>query len=110
MELTEKRNEDYVVLGINGRLDTTNYTILEKKLVGMIEAGTLKIIVNCSGMDYVSSSGLRVLLMALKMISRENGKFILCTLKENIREIFEISGFTSIFTICSTEDEALKAL
>jgi anti-sigma B factor antagonist len=110
MELTQTRKEDFVILGIRGRLDTTNYTSLEKELMVLIEGRTTRIIVNCSEMDYVSSSGLRVLLLALKMITRENGKFILCSLKENIREIFEISGFTSIFPIFSSEEEAIKAI
>jgi anti-sigma B factor antagonist len=110
MELTETRNERYVVVGIRGRLDTTNYTTLENRLVGLIGEKTQNIVVDCRELEYVSSSGLRVLLLALKMITLDGGKFILCSLKENIREIFEISGFTSIFTICSSEKEALESL
>jgi anti-anti-sigma factor len=59
-------------------------------------------------MDYVSSSGLRILLMALKRITMAKGKFVLCSLQENIREIFEISGFTTIFEIYSNEEDALR--
>jgi len=59
-------------------------------------------------MDYVSSSGLRILLMALKRITMVKGKFVLCNLQENIREIFEISGFTTIFEIYPNEEDALR--
>jgi anti-sigma B factor antagonist len=108
MEINEKKTGQCVIIGITGRLDTTNYSILEKKLMELIESHHDKILVECSNMDYVSSSGLRILLMALKKITMVKGKFVLCGLQENIREIFEISGFTNIFEIYSSQDEALK--
>jgi anti-anti-sigma factor len=108
MELKEQKSDQCVIIGINGRLDTTNYSILEKKLMDMIDNRQDRILVDCSHMDYVSSSGLRILLMALKKISLTKGKFVLCSLQENIKEIFEISGFTSIFEIHPTQEEALK--
>ncbi|MBC8315442.1 MAG: STAS domain-containing protein, partial [Bacteroidetes bacterium] len=96
-------------IGIDGRLDTTNYSVLEKKLMELIDTGQSKLLVNLSGMDYVSSSGLRILLMALKRITVAKGKFALCSLQPNIKEIFEISGFTNIFEIYDNEEKGLKA-
>ncbi|MCX6282936.1 MAG: STAS domain-containing protein [Bacteroidetes bacterium] len=108
MELIEKKNEKCMIIGINGRLDTINYSILEKRLMELLDQNVSKILVNCGKMDYVSSSGLRILLMALKRITMVKGKFVLCSLQENIREIFEISGFTTIFEIYPNEEDALK--
>jgi anti-anti-sigma factor len=108
MEINEQKTDQCVIIGITGRLDTTNYSILEKKLMDLIDTHQDRILVDCSKMDYVSSSGLRILLMALKKITMVKGKFVLCGLQENIREIFEISGFTNIFEIYTTQDEALK--
>ncbi len=110
MELTELTNENYTVIQIRGRLDTTNYNQLETRLMELIDAGRIRILVDCSGMDYISSSGLRVFLMALKKISAMKGKFILCSLQENIREIFGISGFSSIFEIYPDRGAAEKSL
>ena len=107
MELIEKNTEKCLVIGIKGRLDTINYSILEKRLMELLDQNVTKILVNCSQMDYVSSSGLRILLMALKRITMVKGKFVLCGLQENIREIFEISGFTTIFEIYPSEEDAL---
>ena len=107
MDLYEEKTDKCIVVAISGRLDTTNYNLLEKKLMDLIDGGNDKILVECSQMDYVSSSGLRILLMALKKISAVKGKFALCGLQENIREIFEISGFTSIFRIYPDKNEAL---
>ena len=108
MELIEKNTEKCMIIGIKGRLDTINYSILEKRLMELLDQNVSKILVNCSQMDYVSSSGLRILLMALKRITMAKGKFVLCSLQENIREIFEISGFTTIFEIYSNEEDALR--
>lgn len=108
MEITEKKAGGCMVININGRLDTTNYSVLEKKLMELIDAGEIRLLVNLSRMDYVSSSGLRILLMALKRITMAKGKFALCSLQENIKEIFEISGFTNIFEIYPDEETGLK--
>ncbi len=108
MEINEEKTESCTIIGIIGRLDTTNYGALENKLKELIDSKHNKILVNCEMMDYVSSSGLRILLMTLKSISQANGKFVLCNLQENIKEIFEISGFNSIFEIYPTQSEALK--
>ncbi|MCK9220786.1 MAG: STAS domain-containing protein [Bacteroidales bacterium] len=107
MELSEQKTPQCTIVGIIGRLDTTNYSLLEKKLMDLIDNQQTHILVECSKMDYVSSSGLRILLMALKKITLAKGKFVLCGLQENIREIFEISGFTNIFEICGSKEDAL---
>ena len=108
MEINEQVTDQCLIIGITGRLDTTNYSILEKKLMELIDSNHTKILVDCSKMDYISSSGLRILLMALKKITLMKGKFVLCGLQENIHEIFEISGFTSIFEIYLSKEDALK--
>ena len=67
MEIVEDKTSQCVIIGITGRLDTTNYTLLENKLMELIDNQQDKILVECSKMDYISSSGLRILLMALAM-------------------------------------------
>jgi anti-sigma B factor antagonist len=110
MEINEMKNSDCLIIGIKGRLDTTNYGDLEKKLMAFFDEGETKIVMDCSEMDYISSSGLRVFLMALKRAALVKGTFVLCGLQETIREIFEIAGFTTIFEIFGTGEEALKAI
>ena len=107
MNLKEIANDKAIVIEIEGRLDTTNFGQLEKKIMDHIDAGKIDILVDCTHMDYVSSSGLRIFLMSLKKITSLNGQFVLCGLQENIREIFEISGFTSIFKIYDNQEKAL---
>jgi anti-sigma B factor antagonist len=108
MEIQEQQFERGVAVRISGRLDTTNYTDLEKKLNDLIDRQQDRILVDCSGMDYISSSGLRILLMALKKVNLAKGIFALCGLQPGIREIFDISGFTTIFAIFDTQEDAIK--
>jgi len=110
MEINEITNGETTIIGIEGRLDTTNYGILGNKLMSLIDGGQVKIIMDCSKMEYISSSGLRVFLLGLKKITIMNGRFILSDLQETIREIFEIAGFTTIFEIYKTKEEALQAI
>ena len=108
MEITEKNTEKCMIIGIQGRLDTISNTVFEKRLTELIDQQVIRILVSCSQMDYISSSGLRTLLITLKRITPAGGKLVLCGLRENIHEIFAISGFTTIFDIYSGEEEALS--
>lgn len=110
MEIATHKKDKVMVVDVKGRLDTTNYNSLENELFTMIDKGNLQIIIDCKSLNYVSSSGLRVFLVAFKKLKALNGKFALSNLQDNIKEIFEISGFITIFDIYSTSDEALIAL
>lgn len=109
MEINIQKQDSISVLALTGRLDTTNYGELEKKINELIASNEIKIIVDCHNLDYVSSSGLRIFLMGLKKINAANGRFVLCGLQDNIKEIFEISGFSSVFEIFNSVDEATSS-
>ncbi|HNS17983.1 MAG TPA: STAS domain-containing protein [Bacteroidales bacterium] len=108
MEITDILQDGVIILELKGRLDTTNYSFLEEKIMKLIDDNQHNLLVDCNDLSYISSSGLRIMLMGLKKINSVKGMFVLCCLQENIREIFEISGFTSIFSIYPTREEALK--
>ena len=109
MVLKTEKAGNICIVNISGRLDTTNFRQLEDVLGEQISNDEKNIIVDCSEMEYVSSSGLRIFLMMLKKIDAKQGKFIISNLQAHIFEIFEIAGFTSIFKITKNIDEA-KAL
>lgn len=108
MELSKSTDQNYTVVNISGRLDTTNYQDLEKALQEIVDGGVKNIIIDASGMNYISSSGLRIFLMFLKKINVLGGRFVISGMQEGIHEIFKISGFTSIFEIY-TDTETAKA-
>lgn len=109
MDFKESKTGEFCVIELIGPLRTSAHADLQKILIGAIEKGENKIVVNCSGLTYISSSGLRVLLVALKKVVATGGFLRLAGLPDNIREILVISGFTSIFSIFSTLDEAIMS-
>ena len=65
MEIEQKQINDFSILVLNGRLDTTNFHVFEKELNNVVGTGQNKIVVDCANMDYISSSGLRIFLLFL---------------------------------------------
>lgn len=108
MNLTTEKINHYSVIHISGRIDSTNYAEFEKQINQLFASGEKHIIINCNGLKYISSSGLRVFLIAQKKAVAEKGKLHLCELQPSIKEIFEISGFSTIFDIYETMEEALQ--
>lgn len=99
---------NFTVLKIKGRIDTIHSSALEEEVNQLFDSGEQNLIFNCSGMNYISSSGLRVFLVAQKKAKAINGKLFLCEMQPAIQEIFRISGFSNLFRIFNTQEEALK--
>ena len=78
-------------------------------MAAALDAGA-GVVLSMGGLDYVSSSGLRVLLKAAKRAHSEGQGFCLASLNDSVKEVFDISGFTALFDIVGTEDEALKVV
>jgi anti-sigma B factor antagonist len=92
---TEKIDRSTVALTLKGRLDTANAPLLEQKIKQWGEEVT-EIILNFSGLEYISSMGLRVLLQAKKTLQAENRKLTIKNMGDSIREIFEMTGFLNL--------------
>lgn len=99
MKLTAEKNGSEVLLKIEGRVDTTNYGEFENSVNNAITDEIKTILMDCSEMNYISSSGLRVFLVIQKKMMASGGKFKLFGMQSSIKEIFDISGFSKIFEI-----------
>ncbi|MBF0475795.1 MAG: STAS domain-containing protein [Deltaproteobacteria bacterium] len=108
MELSIKEQGDVQVVLLGGRFDAQAAGMVEEKLNGVLDAGHKKLLVDLGGTNYISSAGLRVLLATTKKIKKVNGRIVLSSLTQYVKEVFEIAGFTSIFDIYGDLDEALK--
>jgi len=98
---------NFSILKIKGRIDTTHSPELEEVVNQIFDSGEKNLIFNCGGIHYISSSGLRVFLVAQKKARATNGKLYLCEMQPPIQEIFRISGFSNLFRIFDTQAEAL---
>lgn len=110
MELTVNKKDNINIIGISGKLDTNTWPELEEKLIPIIDSGEKNILIDCSYMDYISSAGLRVLLIAAKKLRAGNGKIVIAAMKAPIRSIFDIAGFTSIFPVSETLSDGIEYL
>jgi anti-anti-sigma factor len=109
MEVAEERRADVVILAVAGRLDAASSKVLEEAILKRIGDGERKLIVDLAGLDYISSSGLRVFLVAAKKMGAEKGKVLLCSMQEGVRQVFDLAGFSSILSIHHSRDDALQA-
>lgn len=109
MELQFKQKDSFTIVYVSGRVDTTNYNEFEKQVSEKTYETNENVIINCSELNFISSSGLRVFLMTQKKLTATGRKLKLCNMQPAIKEIFDISGFSQIFEIHDTEEEALKA-
>jgi len=81
---------------------------LERCLSELIDRGENLLILNMTDLDYISSAGLRVVLSMAKKLKVKQGDILLTGLRGVVKEVFEISGFSTIFKIFDTEEDALK--
>lgn len=99
MEITVTEKGNNVIISLDGRLDTSNYEEFAEKIKEVIDAGKKFLVLNLKNLEYISSSGLRVFLSTLKTLRSVEGDVILCCLNKNIKSVFEVSGFLSLFRV-----------
>ena len=97
MDIKKTKNDTTLTLAIQGRIDTTTAPQLEAELRSDID-GVTELYLDFTGVEYISSAGLRVLLSAQKLMSRQ-GKMVLSHVNEPVMEVFEVTGFSDILTI-----------
>lgn len=110
MDISCTTLDGIVTFSLSGRLDAVTSTEADKQFGETIAAGNDKLLIELSGLEYISSAGLRVLLVVAKKIQQKGGRIALANLTANVKEVFEISGFSSIFKIFSTKIEAIDFL
>lgn len=109
MEIKENKIDGQIVVALTGRIDSTAAVEFEEKLIEIIDTGCHTMLVDFHSVQFISSAGLRVLLLAAKKVKPYGGKILLCEMSKDVREVFDISGFSSIFEIHTTVNEAVNA-
>ncbi len=109
MELETERQGDTLIAKTDGRVDGANAREFQSALEAAIDDNESTVILDMERLSYISSAGLRVILLTAKSLQRRNAKFAVCSLSESIQEVFEISGFDKIISIHPSQAEALAA-
>lgn len=110
MEINQDTIEGKTVVSLSGRIDSTAAIEFEEQLISIIDQGYNTMVVDFLNVHFISSAGLRVLLLAAKKVKPYNGKLHLCNMSKDVREVFDISGFSSIFDIHHTVTDAVQAI
>ncbi len=108
MNVNSETVGDINIVTPSGRLDSMTAPSFESELLSRTEESTDGVIVDFTDLDYVSSAGLRIMLMAAKRMKAASRKLIICGLSDSIHDVFRISGFLTIFTIVGSREEAIE--
>jgi len=109
MGIEEKSVGNVAVIALNGRLDAYCSNDAENSINTLIDDGCVRLVVNFDSVEYISSSGLRVMLASLKRLKKVQGDIKLACLKPYVKEVFDIAGFTQLFEIYEREEEAVNS-
>lgn len=110
MEIHEESQGGVTVVVPHGRVDSGSAPELEAHLLGHLGAGKTQLVVDFASVEYISSAGLRVLLMLAKKLQGTGGRLVLCAMPESVRLVFELAGFLPIFEIEEAREAAVARL
>ena len=99
MTFTKTVGENQIVYELEGRLDAVSSPEMESELEPDLEAGDRDILLDISKVQYISSAGLRILLVAHKKSLRNNRVLSIAGVNQSIREIFDITGYSAMLNI-----------
>lgn len=99
-----------LVVSPQGQINSANAAAVEAALIQHIENGQNKLVLDLAGLDYISSAGLRVMLLVAKRLKQQTGALALCNIQPHVREVFDISGFLAILTVVESRADALALM
>lgn len=99
MEVKIDKTPTKILVTLNGRVDTSNAEQFQKDLSPLMEGEVPNIDIDCNGLTYTSSQGLRVFLMLQKSVMARHGTMVMRNMNPRVKEVFDITGFSNIITI-----------
>ena len=99
MKTNIEKQEDKYLVTLEGELDTAAAAEVEQKLQPLSNTGGLDVVIDCAGLEYIASSGLRILISILKGAKAGGSKVVLRNMSEDIKSVFRLTGFINIFEV-----------
>lgn len=109
MKINQVKQGDITILQMQGRLDSASAPAADRQLTALTESGVLHIVMDLSGLEYVSSAGLRVFLSAAKRMKLAHGKLALASPTPQVKQVFDMAGFSSVLPIFASMPEAVES-
>ncbi len=111
MEVTTEQFKRCDLVRVTGRIDSNTSPQLSKALESILEQGRFKIVLDMSGVDFISSAGLRVLISTQKTCKKWNrGELVLAGVPQRIKDVMDLAGFVPLFRFYDTAVEAVGSL
>jgi anti-sigma B factor antagonist len=108
VQLKVTDQSDCCVVSVTGRIDTLTSPDFKTGMDELVSAGAKMIVLDCSDLEYVSSAGLRVILIAAKAAKAAGGDLKCCSMQNMVKQVFDISGFSKMISIYQSLQEATK--
>lgn len=109
MELQTQLNGNTLIVAVSGRLDAVTAPAYEAKIRELIDANN-RLVIDFAALEYISSAGLRGLLLTAKLLKAKNGEVCLANADGNVKSVFDMSGFSALFKMADSIEAALAAL
>ena len=110
MGISAERANGTVIAKAGGRIDSSNSREFHSELESVVADSDAALVLDFADVAYISSAGMRVILLTAKSLQKSGMKFALCSLNDSIREVFKISGFDKIIEIHTSQAEAVSAV
>lgn len=110
MKIQTRDENDIKVVSLEGEMDTNTSPEVLSKLDDLRNSGVKKILLNLEKLDFISSAGLRVLLATAQQLKATGGDFRVCKLNKETREVFDISGFSTLLMVFDDEAKGLSGM
>jgi len=108
MEVSTRKENNVMIVFVKGRMDAVSSPEFEKELLHLMDQGERRFIVDLRDLEYISSAGLRIILVAAKRLKQEQGQLVLSSLQDIVKEVFDISGFSAVIPISRSTESALS--
>jgi anti-sigma B factor antagonist len=110
VEVNESIDGGVTIIAVKGRLDNVTARALGERLSDALAVPSRRLLIELSQLEYISSAGFRMLLLAAKRAAEADGQIVLAGVSGKVRQLFDLGGFLDLFRICGSRDEGISAL
>ena len=109
IDITSREQNGVLIVEIEGKMGSVTSPEVEEYLNSLLDKGTTKILLNLEKLEFITSTGLRVMLSTGQKLHKNGGKMAICNPNLTVKDILEMSGFSQIFNVFDTEELGLSS-
>jgi anti-anti-sigma factor len=108
MPLETRKKDGLTIVSIAGRMDAVTTGEIESALMGLVEKGETRLLFDLGALEYVSSAGLRTFLVTAKRLKAQGGEMAFANLGGHVKDVFDMSGFCTMFKVFDSTEAAME--